>query len=112
MVLSVLYVDYAPAELKDQLPLRLTLLRKMPGNDRDDYWLAQVDPPIRWAEKESQPIHHVIVAPRFVGEALKSGVGRITLGLAYVVDETLLDDAVMDFQKCFYAAICLAQEIQ
>ena len=41
MRLTLKLVDNGPDDLQDQLPLKIYLLRKMPGSNRDDYWLAE-----------------------------------------------------------------------
>jgi hypothetical protein len=48
---------------------------------------------------------------RCEGERLTPQTGRIMVGIAYVTDESLLDDARLDFAKCHYAAIGMAEYV-
>ena len=41
MELLVEFVDYAPEELHEQVPLIIKLLREIPGDDRPDYWIGK-----------------------------------------------------------------------
>lgn len=100
--------DYAPKDMEGQLPITCSLLRMIPGKDRPDYWLAKCENPIKY---EKTIINHLILAPRFVGAEIKKGMGSIVLGVAYVTDETLIQDTTLNFDKCKYVAICNAKEL-
>jgi len=102
-------LDYAPQLLLDQLPFCIKLIRQIPGKDRPDYWIAKLDKPLLWTSSE---ISYLIVGARFTGSVIQKGMGRIVLGIALVVDESLLNDASLDFSKCEYVAIGEAVEIQ
>lgn len=55
---------------------------------------------------------YIILTARYVGERIRPGVRSTTLGIAYVVDDTVLADATLDFKKCYYLAIGTAHEIK
>lgn len=101
-------VDVGPDDLPGQLPLKLTLLRQLPGPDRPDYWLAKPNRPIRWTES-NRSITHVVVSTRFIGASLDRHTRRVCVGLAYVTNDSLLEDPVLDFGKCRYVAVCDAR---
>jgi len=100
--------DYAPQDMESQLPITCSLLRMIPGKDRPDYWLAKCECSIKF---ETTEINYLILAPRFIGAEIKKGMGSIVLGVAYVTDETLTQEATLDFGKCKYVAICTAREL-
>jgi hypothetical protein len=110
MELTITSVDYAPDELYDQTPLIVTLLKEMPGDDRPDYWLGEVKTPISWIhDNHERKITHLILAARWEGTRIEPNVKDLPLGIAYVTDASLIDDLGLDFKKCSYVAIGLAQ---
>ena len=108
MKFIILDVDYdAPKELDTQIPFKITLIKQMPGEDRSDYWLAKTNKSIKWQEENCE-INYVVVSSRYVGTTIDSKIKKIILGLAYVIDESLLDDSTLNMGKCKYVAICEA----
>lgn len=97
--------DYAPQDMESQLPIYCDIVRKIKGKDRPDYYLAQCNKMIKYKEK---CIRYLVVAPRFKGQEFREGLDAIALGVAYVIDETMLEDVEVDFDKCIYVAICMA----
>jgi len=111
--LSILSVDYAPEELYDQTPFAIRLLRQVPGPDRPDYWLGELEQPLRWLnDNHLQEITHVVVAARWVGTQIEPHVSNLPVGLAYVIDRAQLDASQLDFNMCKYVAIGLATEVE
>ena len=110
MRLTISAVDYAPEELHAQTPFEVELLRMLPGPDRPDYWLGSLATPLLWKHDGSNhQITHVVLAARWVG----TQIGReqqLPVGIAYVTDRTILEDARVDFRKCSYVAIGMAQQ--
>ena len=84
--------DYAPEDLHDQTPLRARLIRQIPGTDRPDYWLAELDRPVTWRRD------------RVPGSGVRARI-------AYVTDQTVLEDDALDSGKCRYVAIGNADTI-
>ena len=99
--------DNAPKDMKKQLPIVCSLLRMIPGIDRPDYWLAKCERPLK---DKKTIINYLIIAPRLVGEQIKKGMGSIGINVAYVIDETLLQDSTLNFDKCKPVAICTSEE--
>ena len=113
MRLSILSVDYAPEELHEQTPFSIKLLRQVPGPDRPDYWLGELEQPLKWLyDNHFQEITHVVVAARWVGTQIEPHASNLPIGLAYVLDRSQLDAASLDFAKCKYVAIGLATEVE
>ncbi len=112
MELTISSVDYAPDDLCDQLPLRVALLRELPGPDRPDYWLGALVEPVRWVSDHEGffEITHVVLTARWQGTSIAHGNTGLPVGIAYVVDQSLLDDDVLDFAKCRYVAIGIADD--
>jgi hypothetical protein len=109
--LTIVDVDYAPAELHRQTPIVVDLLREMPGDDRPDYWLGAVRNPIRWMDdNRERQITHLIVAARWQGTRIEAGARNLPVGIAFVLDQSLLDDVKLDFSKCRYVAIGISHE--
>jgi len=112
MKINVTSVDYAPPELEGQTPFQVDLLRKIPSSDRPDCWLAVAAKPIR-SLRESQEVQvtHVIVWARWQGMQIGPGMKQMPIGIAYVIDSSLLDNASLDFKKCIYVAIGIADKL-
>jgi hypothetical protein len=113
MKINVRSVDYAPPELGGQTPFELELLRKILCTDRPDCWIAVARRPLRWL-REGQEIQvtQLIVWPRWQGTQIGPAMRQMPIGIAYVTDSSLLDDAFLDFKKCAYVAIGAADELQ
>ena len=85
MQFTVSHVDHAPEELYDQIPFKVEMLRELPGPDRPDYWLGKLEKPIRWLNDNiERQITHVVLAARWEGTRIESGVENLPVGIAYV----------------------------
>lgn len=111
MQLTISSVDYAPEDLYEQVPLVVELLRELPGDDRPDYWLGELQEPVQWL-RDNLPnvIKYVVLAARWEGTQIDRGVESLPVGIAYVVDESILSDEHLSFSKCEYVAIGLAHD--
>ena len=105
-------VDSAPDELYEQTPFEASLLRKIPGPDRPDYWLAQLENPLRWLKDGNAiQVTHLILAARWVGCEICQTMQHTPINIAYVVNPEALQDPTLDFGKCAYVAIGTADAI-
>ncbi len=112
MQLNITEVDYSPADLDKQIPFIIDLMRQMLGDDRPDYWLGHLQKPLRWNDGNiEREITHIVVAARWVGTKIKPSIRNLPVGLAYVMDLSLLEDSTLDLNKCKYIAIGLADEL-
>ena len=99
-------VDYAPEDLYGQVPFTAKLLRQVTGPDSPDYWLAELEKPLSWVDAGApRQITHIVVASRYEGQTITENFTRLVVGLAYVTDTSVLDDASLTFAKCRYVAI-------
>jgi hypothetical protein len=111
MELTISDVDYAPEDLPEQTPFVVDLVREMPGDDRPDYWLGTLRTPIRWLHKNHERhITHLILAARWEGTRIEPGVKSLPVGIAYVTDQSLLNDSRLEFSKCAYVAIGISHD--
>ena len=133
-IISIDSIDLGPADLPGQLPRDATLLRRLPGPDRDGYALAALSQPIRFATTTAQLaegtydtgrlasadpatvtvhpdgsvealVYGVVLAPRVVGDEFHPTMKNFPVALAYVLDPTQLQDPAVDFSKVHYAAV-------
>src|SRR3981081_4348387 len=89
---EILSVDYAPDDLYGQVPFGAEVIRELPGPDRPDYWLAKLDRPISFAKDgREREVRWIVLSARYVGKVIRPNVGRVTIGLAYVMDEAQAD---------------------
>jgi hypothetical protein len=109
MRFTITSVDYAPEELLAQVPIRGRILRQISGPGRPDYHLAELEHPITWnKEKEAKMVSHLVLAARWVGGVLSPQMRTTPVNIAYVTDHSLLADSRLDFKKCDYVAIGVA----
>lgn len=105
--LQLIDCDYAPKDMEEQLPISCQLIRMITGNDRSDYWLAKCKCPVKYGETI---VNYLVLAPRFVGPKIEQGMGSIVINVAYVINESIIEDSTLNFDKCEYVAICHAIE--
>ena len=111
MELTIINVDYTPEELYSQTPIIVELIKKIPGDDRPDYWLGKVKNPIKWIQdNEERNITHLVLASRWEGTAIEPNVKDLPVGIAFVTDQSLLEDKRLDFKKCAYVAIGISYD--
>jgi hypothetical protein len=123
-------LDLGPAELEAALPLRADALRVMPGADRPDYLLARFERPLRYrtpvgfdmdradpalrGSDEQGPfviVQGIVVCARFVGQGFRSGMRDLAVNIAYVIDNTVANDASVDFAKLEYVAVGFIDDV-
>jgi hypothetical protein len=111
MRIKIRTVDHAPDELYEQTPFEAVLIRELPGPDRPDYWLAALPKPLRWLRGGVETtVKHVVLAARWQGTRIGKGMWCLPVKIIYVVDDSTLDDAVLDYGKCEYVAIGAADD--
>lgn len=111
MQLTITSVDYAPEDLYEQVPLVVDMIREIPGDDRPDYWLGSLRTPIRWlVDNHIREVTHLVLAARWQGTAIAVGAENLPVGIAYVTDQSVLDDKQLDLAKCVYVAIGISTE--
>jgi len=93
--------------------LKQSFLTRISGKDRDDYWIAELAKPLRWvSEGGERAVTHIVVAARWQGTEIGHGMKGLPVGIAYVTEGSLLVDSSLDFKKCAYVAIGIADESQ
>jgi hypothetical protein len=113
MRIKITTVDYAPDELYEQTPFEVVLIRELPGPDRPDYWLAALPKPLRWLRGGVETtVTHVVLAARWQGTRIGRGMWSLPVKILNVVDDSALDDGVLDHRKCEYVAIGAADEVR
>lgn len=124
-------VDSAPDDLFEQLPVHAELVRILPGSDRPDYSLAVAKKPIHFrttvaaleqagvdpsaADPQMIRVHDdgsadlvvfgLVLCARVAGETIHLAMQDFPVNIAYVIDNTQLRDASVDFSKSYFAAI-------
>jgi hypothetical protein len=112
MRVRVIGVDYEPPELREQVPFEMELLRKITGKDSPSYWLAKLDKPLRWnSEGHERLISYVVITSRWVGKEIEKKMKYTPINISYVVDPTQLQESFLDFDKCAYVAVGIADAI-
>jgi hypothetical protein len=114
MKLTITSVDYAPEELSGQVPLSVTLMRPLPSSvpNRVGAWLGVFDRPVRWTNENGAVVEitHGVLWPRWKGASIGAGARSLPVGVAYVVDPSLLEDESLDLAKTYFVALGLATD--
>ena len=106
MRFSVTSVD-GVEDFDGALPFKGKVLRQLPGSDRPDYFLAVLDTPFTW-KKEKKLISHIVICARWDGGVLSAKMSHTAVNIAYVTDKSVLSDPKLDFTKCYFVAIGVA----
>lgn len=86
-------------------PLRVDLLHPLLSDDGSEYWLGSLEQPILYQKDgQSVDVRHAVVAPGWAGTSFHHAFEGGRVNLAYVTDNTLLNDAKMSFAKVDYVA--------
>ncbi|UMB69147.1 hypothetical protein [Mycobacterium paraterrae] len=107
------------AEVRAQLPRTAKLTRRLAGPDRDDYFLAILENPIRyhpsppfdWSRSPERFtatddsgrfiwVYGIIIAALMTGTQIHAGMKNFAVNLAFVIDHTAGSDEMLDFGKC------------
>ena len=82
------------------MPIFLTPLHMLPGDQRPDIWLVQVDPPLLWvpAGDEEMAMNYLLVTPEGEDPLLKP-IYEQTVHLSMAIDESLVQDNKLDTAK-------------
>jgi hypothetical protein len=102
-------VDHAPEELDAQTPVRGRLLRQIAGHDRPDCWLVELGTPLSWTQEGvTRTIRHLVLWVRWEGTSIRPGA-TLPVGIAYVIDDALLESKSFGVAQAEYVAIGLAK---
>lgn len=86
-------------------PMSVRIIRRLNSEDGAEYWLGELPSKIAY-EKAGRTISvkYAVVAPGWQGMSFVDAFEDGRVNLAYVTDETLLQDTSMDFAKADYVA--------
>tara|TARA_R110002096_G_scaffold303080_3_gene498031 strand:- start:5447 stop:5821 length:375 start_codon:yes stop_codon:yes gene_type:complete len=104
-------IDQGPEELKLQLPIQAEVIREIPGKDRSDYMLATLVSPVFWVDKAkgiNTEISNFVICSKFKGQKVDSSMKDLTIAIAYVIDNSLENDKILNLKKCKYIAVAKA----
>lgn len=100
---SIDSITKGPEELMLQIPVILTLEKQMAGKDRPDYFLGKLNKPIYWKDKEVD-IDYVIICSKKKNDPVSKNMKDCLIAIAFVTDQSLLEQDKLDFRKCEYLA--------
>lgn len=100
-------LDIGPEDLSASLPVTGEVLFKLGSTDGAEYLVAELNRPIHVNTKAGpKDVTHLVVAAHIVGESLtKPRQMEYGTKIAYVTDESLLKDSIIDFGKADYVAV-------
>ena len=104
-------IEQGPKELELQLPIKAEVIREIPGKDRPDYMVAKLESPIFWVDKAKNintEISNFVICSKFKGQKVDNSMKDLTIAIAYVIDDSLEDDKILNLKKCKYMAVAKA----
>jgi hypothetical protein len=100
-------ISKGPKELTYQLPIAAKVIQQIPGKDRPDYFVAELEKSIFWVDEKKNintEISYVVIASKKKSQSVESSMKDVILAIAYVTDESVLSDTTLSFKKCTYIA--------
>jgi len=110
-LIEITSIEKGPRELELQLPISAEAIKELPGKDRPDYILAKLESSILWVNKEKEinkEIDFVVLCAKFKGQSVTSSMKDMTVAVAYVIDDSIEQDVMLNFKKCKYMAVAIA----
>lgn len=105
-------IEKGPSELNLQLPINVEAVKELPGKDRPDYVLAKLESPILWVINKEKGINReidfIVLCAKFKGQSVTSSMVEMTVALAYVIDNSIQKDVMLNLKKCKYIAVATA----
>ncbi len=112
MEIVIVSLDTGPDDLDKLLPITAKLLCKLDNPDGSEYWIAELNAPISVVNRASRKeITHLIIGARLMGESIKPNMKNMGVNIAYVLDQGMLNDSIIDFDKGEYVAIGFASDV-
>ena len=104
---SITDIDSGPAELDEKLPIVAMIFNKLDHEDGTEYYLAALKDSI---ESKGRKITHIVIAARVLGQNIGPKMKDFPINIAYVIDNSLLNQKNMDFKKGEFVAIGFATD--
>ena len=105
---SINDIDTGPIELRERLPVAGMIFEKLNHVDGSEYYLATLK---KLFQSEGRKITYIIVGARNLGEYISPKMKDFAVNIAYVIDDSLINQKNMDFNKGEFAAIGFATDI-
>lgn len=104
---TITSIDTGPVELQEKLPIEGIIFDKLDNEDGAEYYLAELREPI---DSKGRKIDYIIVGARMLGQHIEPNMKELPINIAYVLDNSLLNQQYMDFAKGEFAAIGFATD--
>ncbi len=101
-------ITKGPDELSYQLPVQAKVLKQIPGKDRPDYFLVELEKSVFWVDEQKDintEINYLIICSKKKGQSISNEMKDVILAIAYVTDESVKTDSRLNFKKCEYVAV-------
>lgn len=101
-------IDTGSVELRESLPIEGMIFDKLDHEDGSEYYLATLKEPF---QSEDREITYIIIGARNLGEHIAPKMKDFPINIAYVIDNSIINQKNMDFSKGQFAAIGFATDI-
>ncbi|OXL17270.1 hypothetical protein [Psychrobacter sp. DAB_AL32B] len=105
---SIINIDTGPIELRERLPIEGMIFNKLEHDDGSEYYLATLKEPF---QSEERQITYIIIGARNLGQHVGPKMDGLPVNIAYVIDDSLLNQKNMDFNKGKFSAIGFVTDI-
>jgi hypothetical protein len=100
-------ISKGPEELSYQLPIEAKVIRQIPGKDRPDYFVVELDKSVVWVDEKKNintEVNYIVVCTKKKSQSVANDMKDVLLAIAYVKDESITKDTKLDFTKIAYVA--------
>lgn len=106
--IEITEIEQGPSDLDLQLPIKAEVTKQIPGKDRADYMLAKLEKPVFWVDKTKNintEIANFVIISKFKGQTIDISMKDLTIAIAYVTDNSVVNDSMLDLRKVKYVAV-------
>lgn len=106
--IEITSISEGPEELTYQLPINAKIIKQVPGKDRPDYFIAELEKSIVWvnkSNKENVEVSHLILCTKKKSQQITKNMKDVIVAIAYVLHDSVLIESTLNFKKCKYIAV-------
>ncbi|MGN8224564.1 hypothetical protein [Gracilimonas sp. BCB1] len=105
--IEITSISKGPEELTYQLPINATVQKQIPAKNRSDYFIAELENSVFWVDKKkgiNTEINHIVICTKKKSQFVEKDMKDVIIAIAYVLDESVNTDKVLDLKKIKYVA--------
>lgn len=108
-------ISKGPEELTYQIPITATVTKQVPAKNRSDYFLADLEKSIYWVDDKkgiNTEVNSIVICTKKKSQSIEKDMKGVVLAIAYVTDNSIKKDKMLNLKKCSYIADGVASAIK